>query len=57
MLMARATSILRKDAGSVLCRMEMDNNGRGREETYRSTTLLQIELRDSAFSKREELHM
>jgi len=37
--------------------MRMVDNGRGREETYRSITLLQIELRDSALSKREGLHM
>jgi hypothetical protein len=31
----------------------MDVNGRGLEEIYRSIRLLQIKLKDSAFSKRE----
>jgi hypothetical protein len=40
-----------------LSKMQMGVNGRGLEEIYRSITLLRIELRDSAFSKREGLHM
>jgi len=37
--------------------MQMGVNGKGLGEIYRSFTLLQIELRDSTFSKREGLHM
>jgi hypothetical protein len=37
--------------------MLMGGNGRGIGEIYRYTMFLQTELRDSAFSKREGLHM
>jgi hypothetical protein len=53
MLMERVILILRKAAGFALSKMQMDVNGRGFEEIYRSITLLQIKLKDSAFSKRE----
>jgi hypothetical protein len=53
MLMGRAIFTLRKDAGYALSKMQMDVNGRGFEEICRSITLLQIKLRDSAFSKME----
>jgi hypothetical protein len=51
--MARAILILRKAAGSALSRMQMDVNGKGLEEIYRSFTLHQIKLKDSTFSKKE----
>jgi hypothetical protein len=57
MLMGRAILTLKKVAGSALSKMQMGVNGRGLEEICRSITLLRIELRDSAFSKREGLHM
>jgi hypothetical protein len=37
--------------------MPMDECGRELVETYKFITYNQIELRDSAFSKREGLHM
>jgi hypothetical protein len=52
MLMGRAILILKKVAGSALSKMQMVDNGRGLEKIYRSITLLQIELRDSAFFKK-----
>jgi hypothetical protein len=51
--MGRAILILRKAAGSALSKMQMDVNGRGLNEIYRSIMLLHIKLRDLAFSKRE----
>jgi flagellar motor switch protein FliM len=55
--MARAILTLKKVAASALSEMLMGGNGRDLEKIYRSITLLWIELRDSAFSKREGLHM
>jgi hypothetical protein len=57
MLMGRAILTLKKVAEFALSKMQMGVNGRGFEEICRSITLLRIELRDSAFSKREGLHM
>jgi hypothetical protein len=57
MLMARETSTLKKGAGSVSYRMLMGNDGKGLVGIYKYTMFLLIELRDSAFSKREGLHM
>jgi hypothetical protein len=57
MLMGRAILTLKKVAESALSKMQMGVNGRGLEEICRSIMLLQIELRDSTFSKREGLHM
>ncbi len=57
MLMGREILILKKVVGFAYSKMRMVDNGRGHEETYRSITLLRTELRDSAFSKREGLHM
>jgi hypothetical protein len=51
--MAKEILTLRKDAESVLSKMQMGDNGRGLEEICRSSTLHQIKLRDSAFLKRE----
>ncbi len=51
--MVKAILILRKVAGYASFKMQMDVNGRGLEEICRSNTLLQIKLKDSAFSKRE----
>jgi hypothetical protein len=51
--MERAILILRKAAGSTLSKMQMDINGRGFEEIFKSIMLLQTKLRDSTFSKRE----
>jgi hypothetical protein len=48
---------LKKVAESALSEMLMGGNGKGPDEIYRSTMFLRIELRDSAFSKREGLHM
>jgi len=56
-LTGRAISTLRKVAGSALFRMQMDVNGRGLGGICKSFMLLQTKLRDSAFSKREGLHM
>jgi hypothetical protein len=57
LLMGRAILTLKKVAGSALFKMQMGVNGRGLREICRSIALLRIELRDSAFSKREGLHM
>ncbi len=57
MPMARAILTLKKVAESALPEMLMGGNGRGLEEICMSTMFLQIELRDSTFSKREGLHM
>jgi hypothetical protein len=57
MPMAKAILTLKKVAESALSEMLMGGNGRDLEEICISITLLQIELRDSAFSKREGLHM
>jgi hypothetical protein len=57
MLMARETSTLKKGAGSVSYRMLMGDDGKGLAGIYRYTMFLLIELRDSAFSKGERLHM
>jgi hypothetical protein len=51
--MERAILISRKAAEVALSKIQMDVNGRGLEEICKSITLLQIKLRDSAFSKRE----
>jgi hypothetical protein len=53
MLMERVILILRKAAGSALSKMQMDINGRGLKEIFRSITLLLTKLSNSAFSKRE----
>jgi len=55
--MGRAILTLKKAAESALFKMQMGVNGRGLEEICRSIALLRIKLRDSAFSKREGLHM
>jgi hypothetical protein len=52
MLMGRAILILKKDAASASSKMQMVDNGRGRERTCRFITLLWIELRDSALFKK-----
>jgi hypothetical protein len=57
MLMGRAILTLKKVAESALSKVPMGVNGKGLGEICRSFTLLRIELRDSAFSKREGLHM
>jgi hypothetical protein len=57
MPMARAVLTLKKVAEFALSEMLMGGNGKDLEEICRSITLLWIELRDSAFSKREGLHM
>jgi hypothetical protein len=53
MLMGRVILTLKKVVESALYKMQTDVNGRGLEEICRSITLLQIKLRDLAFSKRE----
>jgi hypothetical protein len=55
--MGRGILTLKKVDESALSKMQMGVNGRGLEEICRSITLLRIELRDSAFSKKEGLHM
>jgi hypothetical protein len=55
--MGRAILTLKKVAESALSKMQMGINGKGLGEICRSLTLLLIELRDSALSKREGLHM
>jgi len=55
--MGRAILTLKKVVESALSKMQMGVNGKGLGEICKSFTLLQIELRDSAFSKREGLHM
>ncbi len=57
MLMAKETLTLKKGAGYVSYRMLMGNDGKGLAGIYRYTMFLLIELRDSAFSKGERLHM
>jgi len=53
MLMGRVILTLKKVARYASYKMQTDVNGRGLEEICRSITLLQIKLRDSAFSKKE----
>jgi hypothetical protein len=55
--MGRVTLTLKKVAAFAMCRMRMGVGGRGLGGTYRSFTLPLTKLRDSAFSKREGLHM
>ncbi len=57
MLMARVILTSKKAAESASSRTLMGGNGRGPDEIYRSTMFHRIELRDSALSKREGLHM
>jgi hypothetical protein len=51
--MGRVILTFKKAAESALSKMQMGVNGKGLGEICRSFTLLRIELRDSAFSKRE----
>ncbi len=57
MLMARETSTLKKGARYVSYRMLMGDDGKGLAWIYKYIMFLLIELRDSAFSKGERLHM
>jgi len=56
-LTGRAISTLKKVAESALSKMQMGVNGKGLGGICKSFMLLQTKLRDSAFSKREGLHM
>jgi hypothetical protein len=56
-LTGRAISTLRKVAESALFRMQMGVDGRGLRGICKSFMLLQTKLRDSAYSKKEGLHM
>jgi hypothetical protein len=57
MPMAKAILTLKRVVESALSETLMGDNGRGPEEICSYTTFLRIELRDSAFSKREGSHM
>jgi len=52
MLMGRAILILKKDAAFASSKMQMVDNGRGREGTCKFITLLWIELRDLTLFKK-----
>jgi len=56
-LTGRAISTLKKVAECALSKTQMGVNGRGLGGICKSFMLLQTKLRDSAFSKREGLHM
>ncbi len=56
-LMARVILTSKRAVESASSRALMGGNGRGLDEICRSTMFHQIELRDSALSKREGLHM
>ncbi len=47
----------KEDAGFFLSRMPMDTCGKDPDMTCKSITFNRTELRDSALSKREGLHM
>ncbi len=57
MLMARAISISKKAVESALSGTLMGGNGKGPDAICKFTMFNQTELRDSALSKREGLHM
>ncbi len=57
MLMAREISTLKKAVEFASSGMVLGGNGKDPDVTYKSITFNRIELRDSALSKREGLHM
>ncbi len=57
MLMAREISTLKKAVEFASSETVMGGNGKDPDVTYKSITFNRTELRDSAHSKREGLHM